>query len=156
MANNYHTAAGFRVELRNIMWRALNQWKGRVFVRGVIIKQYVFINCFSSPQAVVHKIGLSREVADYFALFEIQEDFSKCTHKVWLAKCFVLFCRETFICLVKFKYFENWVLSDFEEVAFYQQRCVFGFFVLLDIIMWILHDENNTWKALDIIGNYSK
>ncbi|XP_033634276.1 sorting nexin-27-like [Asterias rubens] len=27
--------------------------------------------------AVVHKIGLSREVADYFALFEIQEDFTR-------------------------------------------------------------------------------
>ena len=26
-----------QVKLRHIMWRALNQWKGRILVRGVII-----------------------------------------------------------------------------------------------------------------------
>ena len=49
------STAKFLVNLRHIMWCALNQWKGRIFVRGVIIYN---TNCFGLSCLKIHVVFL--------------------------------------------------------------------------------------------------
>ena len=50
------------VKLRHIMWSALNQWKGRILVRGVII------DIISSSIQYLHRFVIFK---DYFYIFPI-------------------------------------------------------------------------------------